>query len=184
MCVHMCVCVCVNVWVGVNLCEGVCVLCSVGGRQGGKECVWLVYSWTSKDCVWTGDTWQLLVMWHKPNPAEPISAMEMARESHLFSDIMTHVLFAWGAVVKLFWLMQWHQAWKYHRSVNKGSLWRWGEGVAGYVFVCVCVILWHCDLLLLNSVLGLFLYSAFLDQRSIYLKWLGFRHPDSVVGGL
>ena len=29
-----------------------------------------------------------------------------------------------------------------------------------------------------------YLYSAFLDWGSIYLGWLGFRHPDSVVGGL
>lgn len=38
---------------------------------------------------------------HSQDPAETISAMETACESHSFSDIMTHELFTLGAAVEL-----------------------------------------------------------------------------------
>lgn len=50
--------------------------------------------------------------------------------------------------------------------------------------VYVCVNLWHSDLLQLNYVVRLSLSWVFLDQGSVSFRWLGFRHPDSVVGGL
>ena len=97
MCLGVCVCVCVCVCVRENVCVFVC--CSAGGRQGGKECVWLVYSWTAEDSVWPRDTWQLPVLQRSQNPAEPIIAMVTACESHSFSYIMTHALFTLGTGV-------------------------------------------------------------------------------------
>lgn len=61
-----------------------------------------------------------------------------------------------------------------------------GEGGGGLKGVCMFVCVWTCDTVIYYSWTMYLdsLYSAFLDWRSIYLGWLGFRHPDSVVGGL
>lgn len=111
----------------VRMWDDVCAAQLVGERER-KECVWLVYGWTSKDRVWARDTWHPVVVQHRQNPADPISAVETACESHFFLTSWC-ALFTPSAVVRHFWRTQWDGAWKYHHSVNKGSLWRWGEGV-------------------------------------------------------
>lgn len=135
----------------------VCVSCSAGVRQGGKECVWLHYSWTSEDCVRTRDTWQPLVIQQRQNPAEPISAMETDRESHLFSDIMTHALFALAAVAA--------HAMRLRMKISPQCEQRVPVEVrGGHRRVC-CMCVWSCDTVIYYS------WTLYLDSLSILHFW-------------
>lgn len=71
------------------------------------------------------------------DPAEPISAMETACESHSFSDIMTHALFTLGAIVELL-----AHAVRASMKISPQCEQRVPEEVRGgckRVCVCVCV---------------------------------------------
>lgn len=137
-CVHACVCV----WAAQL----------VGDREGRNVDGW--FTAEPLRTVWTRDTWQLRLLQHGQNPAEPISVIHNACESHSLSDVMTHALFTRGAVVEL---LVSERAWKYPHSVNKGSLGRRGEGV----YMCV----WTCDTVIYNS------WTMYLDSLSVLHFW-------------
>lgn len=108
--------------------------------------------------------------------------MVTACESHSFSDIMTHALFTLGAVVELL-----AHAVRASMKISPQREQRVPEEVrGGCKRVCICVCVQTCDTVIYysSSMYLDTLNSAFLDRGSFYLGWLGFRHLDSVVGGL
>lgn len=149
-------------------------VCSAGGRQGRKEWkyVWLLYSLTSEDCVWTKLTWQPLVKEHTQNPAEPISARKMACECHLFSDIVTFTV----------WRLSASRGDTEHENIT-AVLITGPHGVEGRLQKGVfyeCVIVWHWFTITKHCTLTLPLLRISWLQKC---DW-GSRHPSSVFGGL
>lgn len=75
---------------------GACVSCSAGGTEEGKECLWLVYSWTTECCLGQ-DTWQSQC--HKPHACEAdvllVHCVTSGHETHLK---LCHISAAWAWV--------------------------------------------------------------------------------------
>lgn len=75
---------------------GACVSCSAGGTEEGKECLWLVYSWTTECCLGQ-NTWQNQC--HKPHVCEAdvllIHCVTSGHETHLK---LCHISAAWAWV--------------------------------------------------------------------------------------